>query len=321
MQPTVSPRSEKLVYSSLFISLNIWRRDLLHPKSPAVELLPSSQAQWDAQYSPDGKRIALQSLRSGVLGVWISNEDGSDLVQISNPHLTSGSPQWSPDGNKIVFDSLVRNRWEIYVADVAERKPRKLVTNISNVIKPHWSRDGKWIYFHVRTNLAERESIVVPPPAETPFHSPKILMERSAGVFRWEDGIFCKSRREFDAEASSSAGAARRGISSGWIASAEQLQPLEPFPRRRLFCSCRGTQISSDTLISPPGRYAQFLKSTRISAGTVTLSRWPLDPLFTNWRCERRHHARRSLSVASREHQRGQYPSSRSAIALLKFQG
>ena len=35
----------------------------------------------------------------------------------------SGSPQWSPDGNKIAFDSRPRDRWEIYVADVAERKP------------------------------------------------------------------------------------------------------------------------------------------------------------------------------------------------------
>jgi Tol biopolymer transport system component len=30
---------------------------------------------------------------------------------------------------------------------VAELKPRKLITNISGVIQPYWSRDGKWIYF------------------------------------------------------------------------------------------------------------------------------------------------------------------------------
>jgi Tol biopolymer transport system component/DNA-binding winged helix-turn-helix (wHTH) protein len=157
MLPAVSPRGDKLVYSSLSTSLGIWRKDLLHPEAPAVELIPSSRRQWGAQYSPDGMRIAFQSLRSGVLGAWISNGDGSDLVQISNPTQPSGSPQWSPDGNKIAFDSLSRNRWEIDVADVAERKPRKLVTNISNVIRPHWSRDGRWIYF--RSNEPGRMGI------------------------------------------------------------------------------------------------------------------------------------------------------------------
>jgi Tol biopolymer transport system component/DNA-binding winged helix-turn-helix (wHTH) protein len=147
MLPTVSSRGDKLAYSSLSTSFNIWRRDLLHPESAPVELIPSSRAQFDARYSPDGKHIAFTSLRSGKQGVWISADDGSNLVQISNPHDDSGSPQWSPDGNKVAFDSIPRDRWEIYVADVAERKPRKLVTNISDVIRPHWSRDGKWIYF------------------------------------------------------------------------------------------------------------------------------------------------------------------------------
>jgi Tol biopolymer transport system component/DNA-binding winged helix-turn-helix (wHTH) protein len=145
--PTVSPKGDKLAYSSVSNSLNLWRRDLLHPGSPAVELIPSSRAQFDAQYSPDGKRIAFASIRSGLQGVWISSDDGSNLVQISNPNYASGSPQWSPDGSRIAFDSLPHDRWEIYVADVAERKPRKLITNISRVIRPHWSRDGKWIYF------------------------------------------------------------------------------------------------------------------------------------------------------------------------------
>ena len=58
MLPTVSPRGDRLAYSCLSTSSNIWRRDLLHPEAPGVELIPSSRAQFDAQYSPDGKRIA-----------------------------------------------------------------------------------------------------------------------------------------------------------------------------------------------------------------------------------------------------------------------
>lgn len=148
MLPTVSSRGNKLAYSSLSTSSGIWRRDLLQPESPAVEFISSSRAQWDAQYSPDGKRIAFASQRSGLQGVWISNEDGSNLVQISNPDDMSGSPQWSPDGARLAFDSHPGEHWEIFVADAAEGKPRQLVTNVSNISRPHWSRDGQFIYFN-----------------------------------------------------------------------------------------------------------------------------------------------------------------------------
>jgi Tol biopolymer transport system component len=155
--PTVSPKGDKLAYSSISVRFNLRRRDLSHAEAPAAELIPSSRAQFDAQYSPDGKRIAFASIRSGRHSVWISSDDGSNLVQISNPPDESGSPQWSPDGKKIAFDSRPRDRWEIYVADVTEGKPRKLVTNISGVIQPYWSRDGNWIYF--RSNEPGRMGI------------------------------------------------------------------------------------------------------------------------------------------------------------------
>ena len=158
--PTVSPKGDKLAYSSVSMgSTSIWRRDLLHPDAQAVEPIPSSRRQSDAQYSPDGKHIVFASIRSGWQGVWISSDDGSNLVQLSNPNYESGSPQWSPDGTRIAFDShsLPHDRWEIYVADVNERKPRKLITNISGVIRPHWSRDGKWIYF--RSNQAGERGV------------------------------------------------------------------------------------------------------------------------------------------------------------------
>jgi Tol biopolymer transport system component/DNA-binding winged helix-turn-helix (wHTH) protein len=145
--PTVSSSRDKLAFSSYSGSANIWRKDLLHPEAPAVELIPSTRLQHNPQYSPDGKRIAFASERSGVQGVWVSSDDGSNLVEISDPHTVSGSPRWSPDGKKIAFDARPLDRWEIYVADVAEGNPRKLVTNISSVYRPQWSRDGRWIYF------------------------------------------------------------------------------------------------------------------------------------------------------------------------------
>jgi Tol biopolymer transport system component/DNA-binding winged helix-turn-helix (wHTH) protein len=146
-QPAASPKGDQLAYATFSFESKIWRRDLLHPEAPAVAIIPSSRAQFDAQFSPDGKRITFASMRTGVQGVWVSNEDGRNLIEISAPHAKSGSPQWSPDGTKIAFDSSPGDAWEIYVADLAEGKPRKLVTNVSFAIRPSWSRDGKWIYF------------------------------------------------------------------------------------------------------------------------------------------------------------------------------
>jgi Tol biopolymer transport system component/DNA-binding winged helix-turn-helix (wHTH) protein len=144
---TLSSGGNKLAFSTSSGITSIWRRDLLHPESPAVKFASSTRGQEDAQFSPDGKRIAFMSERSGISGVWVSNVDGSDLVEISNSKVESGSPHWSPDGKKIAFDTQPVAGWEISVADLSERIPRKLVTNISHLSRPTWSRDGKWLYF------------------------------------------------------------------------------------------------------------------------------------------------------------------------------
>jgi Tol biopolymer transport system component/DNA-binding winged helix-turn-helix (wHTH) protein len=145
--PTVSSKGDRFAFTALTERDNIQRKDLLNPGSPAVGLVPSTRSQMNARYSPDGKRLAFASDRSGVWGIWVSNVDGSGLVQVSSPHVASGSPQWSPDGTKIAFDSRPVDGWEIYVADLTEGNPRKLVTSVSRVFRPHWSSDGKWIYF------------------------------------------------------------------------------------------------------------------------------------------------------------------------------
>jgi len=146
-RPTISSDGGKLAFSSISGITAIWRRDLLHPESPPVKFAPSTRGQSAAQFSPDGRHIAFNSERSGISGVWVSSVDGSDLVQISNSQVESGSPQWSPDGKKIAFDAHSVDGWEISVADLSERIPRKLVTNISHLTWPSWSRDGKWLYF------------------------------------------------------------------------------------------------------------------------------------------------------------------------------
>jgi Tol biopolymer transport system component/DNA-binding winged helix-turn-helix (wHTH) protein len=145
--PTISPVGDRLAYSSSSDKVNIYRRDLSHPSSPAVALSSSTREQENPQYSPDGKRIAFASSRGGSREIWRSDPDGTNLLQISALKGYATRPQWSPDGKKIVFGTHQGDRQEIFVVDVAEGVPRKLETNVLNISMPSWSRDGKSIYF------------------------------------------------------------------------------------------------------------------------------------------------------------------------------
>jgi Tol biopolymer transport system component len=72
----------------------------------------------------------------------------------------------------------------VYIVDVAELIPRKLVTNISGMFQPSWSHDGKWIYFL-------SGSIVAPPVHRCPTkgrNADVLSSEPAFGVHEAFDG-------------------------------------------------------------------------------------------------------------------------------------
>ena len=145
--PSVPDSGRKLAFSSLSYHINAWRKDLKHPEVAAAQILPSSRWQNEATYSPDGKHIAFDSSRSGIWSVWLTDADGSNLVQISHDGA-AGFPRWSADSQKLVYDMKEADgNSGVYVADVADRVSRKVKTNVGEMTHPSWSSDGKWIYF------------------------------------------------------------------------------------------------------------------------------------------------------------------------------
>ena len=102
------------------------------------------------QFSPDGKRIAFASQRSGTWEIWVCNSDGSSPVQLTffqGPNVTT--PRWSPDGGQIAFDSDAgaEQEFDIWVIDANGGKPVRMTTHPANDGNPSWSHDGRWIYF------------------------------------------------------------------------------------------------------------------------------------------------------------------------------
>jgi Tol biopolymer transport system component len=148
--PSISSSGE-LAYEYGVENENLWRidlRDTVHAAGPAKPLLSSKTSNLMPDFSPDGRKIAFESDRSGYEEIWTCNSDGSNPVQITRLERYSGSPRWSPDGRFIAFDYRSQQHTEIYVVEVGVGSPRPMASyaNADNVV-PNWSRDGRWVYF------------------------------------------------------------------------------------------------------------------------------------------------------------------------------
>lgn len=112
--------------------------------SPGVRLISSTRLDHDMRYSPDGRRIAFASSRSGSHEIWVSDSDGSNQMQLTNigGAYYTAAPQWSPDGKTIVFNSNVFDKRLPYLIPSSGGKPKRLDVDAVE----GWSHDGKYMY-------------------------------------------------------------------------------------------------------------------------------------------------------------------------------
>ena len=117
-------------------------------QDPATKLIPSTRIDAVPALSPDGKKVAFVSYRSGTPQVWVCDRDGSNAKQLTSfPEPGAGLPAWSPDGRQIAFDSSVGGSWDVYVIAAHGGAPRQLTAESTFEGASNWSRDGRWIYF------------------------------------------------------------------------------------------------------------------------------------------------------------------------------
>jgi Tol biopolymer transport system component/DNA-binding winged helix-turn-helix (wHTH) protein len=145
----ISPRQDRLIYEQSHGSSSLWKIPLQSRVAGEPQrVTATTRADTFPHYSPNQKKIAFQSDRSGVPEIWVCDADGSNAIQLTSfGRAFSGSPRWSPDGRSIVFDSNAEGNEDIWLVNSQGGRPVRLTTNAADDIIPSWSHDGQWIYF------------------------------------------------------------------------------------------------------------------------------------------------------------------------------
>ncbi len=166
--PTISLRGHRLGYVRILSDDNIWRLEIPAPGGephPPAKFIFSTRMEHHPQFSPDGKKIAFASDRSGTHEIWVCDSDGSNLFQLT--YLGQGAlqsvPHWSPDGRRLTFSSALEGHPEVYVIDADGRHQRRLTSNPMYSDNPSWSSDGRWILFDTWVGSRQSQILKVSP--------------------------------------------------------------------------------------------------------------------------------------------------------------
>jgi Tol biopolymer transport system component/predicted Ser/Thr protein kinase len=155
LNPTLSRRGRRLAYTHDLSRSSIGRitapaaaGSSARDASGARLLISSTRDDAQPQFSPDGRRIAFWSDRSGNPEIWACDSDGSNAVQLTSfGDRWVTTPRWSPDGARIAFDSNAAGEVDIWVVSANGGKPQRMTMDPAHDGDPSWSHDGRWIYF------------------------------------------------------------------------------------------------------------------------------------------------------------------------------
>jgi Tol biopolymer transport system component len=183
---SISRQGKRLAFLMYKADTNIWQTSVpVSGQASPNRIVVSTRQDAEPEISPDGKRLAFSSSRSGNLEICVSAVDGSNPVQLTSMKASdTGTPRWSPDGKSIAFDSRVEGHADIFVISPDGGTPRRLTTEPFDNEVPAWSRDGRWIYFI--SDRAGKKQVWKSPAEGGP--AVQVTSNVANSVFESEDG-------------------------------------------------------------------------------------------------------------------------------------
>jgi Tol biopolymer transport system component len=154
--PSIS-RNGRLAYQHYTRNWDIMRAEIAagevrsnNPLGSPTPVIASTRIDMAPAWSPDGKKIAFLSDRTGCFELWICDADGSNPVRLTSfDGPTVGTAHWSSDNQRLIFSALTgpNGNPEGYVISAKGGTPKRVDTSDRSMAFPILSLDGRSIYF------------------------------------------------------------------------------------------------------------------------------------------------------------------------------
>jgi dipeptidyl aminopeptidase/acylaminoacyl peptidase len=147
--PEISPDGRQIVFTRTWVDKmkdqyrsNLWIADVEGTR--VRQLTEGAWRDSDPTWSPDGKRLAFLSDRSGTTQIHVLWVETREVTQLTHLQRAPSNLRWSPDGKQIAFTQMVPDDDPVLPIRLPERprgaewaRPAVVVDRLS------WARDGQ----------------------------------------------------------------------------------------------------------------------------------------------------------------------------------